>query len=802
MRIRQRRSSWFRRSQPIAAMLLVMGLVDATEGGLRAADGPVRALTVTGRVLDAQTGKQLDNANVVDANGAGVTTDGSGRFELAVTVGDSITVSHIGYISVSVPAVSALVIRMQPRVLPVRTVRVTGGLLEDDLGNVPASVTVLQADEIAASAGGHLQDLVQSVPNLNWAGSTSRPRYFQVRGIGGRSHYAGEGPPNFAVGMQMDDVDLSGMGMAAMLVDVDQVEVFKGPQSSSFGPNAMAGLINMRSADPSQAPLQSVSVSAGNDALIRYNGSFNFPVNDRLAVRLSFHEAQANGFRDNVFVGRDDTNRRREHLARAKVRYHTAGMTWLGTLFRADADNHFDAWAADNNEDLITYSDSSGQDRQLTKAGSLRGELPVARLGGRLTTITSYSTTRLNHGFDGDWGNDAYWAAEPFAWDPTGEYGRYAFVDRTVRDRDTFTQELRLLTTTQWKADDQLVVGAYIKDLRETDDAAGFLFGGDAAALDSRFDVNDVAFYGQYGLPLTTALRVSANFRVDRHAISYHGTADGAAPIAFDVTDWLTGGRLALQYDIATGNTLYASASQGYRPGGVNQHPRLAADNRPYDPEYAVNLELGLRSSSQRASSSVTLFHTMRRRQQVSLSTQQEPGNPNSFLFFIANASSGRNSGIEWEQTYRPVERLNLFGSLAYLNTRVDAYTFETAAGESQTLGDRASAHAPEYSLRGGAHYRTSNGIFGRLEVTSMDEFFFSDSHNQRSEPYQLVNGSLGYERGNWKLNLWGRNLLDERYATRGFYFGLEPPKFDTKLYKSYGDPRQFGVTLSARFEQ
>ena len=198
----------------------------------------------------------------------------------------------------------------------------------------------------------------------------------------------------------------------------------------------------------------------------------------------------------------------------------------------------------------------------------------------------------------------------------------------------------------------------------------------------------------------------------------------------------------------------------------------------------------------------MTLFHTMRRRQQVSLSTQQEPGNPNSFLFFIANASSGRNSGIEWEQTYRPVERLNLFGSLAYLNTRVDAYTFETAAGESQTLGDRASAHAPEYSLRGGAHYRTSNGIFGRLEVTSMDEFFFSDSHNQRSEPYQLVNGSLGYERGNWKLNLWGRNLLDERYATRGFYFGLEPPKFDTKLYKSYGDPRQFGVTLSARFEQ
>ena len=77
-----------------------------------------------------------------------------------------------------------------------------------------------------------------------------------------------------------------------------------------------------------------------------------------------------------------------------------------------------------------------------------------------------------------------------------------------------------------------------------------------------------------------------------------------------------------------------------------------------------------------------------------------------------------------------------------------------------------------------------------------MSEFFFSDSHEQKSEPYQLLNGSLDYAAGSWSLSLWGRNLLDQRYAVRGFYFGLEPPDYEDTLYLSYGDPMQFGLTL------
>ena len=795
----ERRAGGFA-SSALAVLLLALAL-----GTVRVeATPPSTPFTASGRVFDALSGEALADANVVRGDGAGVATDRLGRFELEVAAGDSITVSHIGYRAVTLrPSSGPLTVRLEPRALAVPQVRVTGGLVAAALDDVPASVTVLQAAEIASSGGLHLQDLVQSVPNLNWAGSTSRPRYFQVRGIGERSHYAGAGPPNFSVGLVMDDVDLSGMGTAAMLHDVEQLEVFKGPQSSSFGPNAMAGLINMQSTAPVRTPLQALSVSAGNDDMLRYNGSINFPLSEEVAARLSFHDARADGFRDNAFLGRDDTNRRRETFARAKVLYAAAdGTSWTATLFRAHADNRFDAWAADNNEDLVTYSDNPGQDRQLTKAGSLRGERPLASLGVRLTTITSYSDTDLEHSYDGDWGNDEYWSGDPFGFDPEVEGYRYDFFDRIRRERRTLTQEVRLLKSGLRQGGDELIVGVYLKDLRESDDAAGYLFGGDATDLDSRFDLDDAALYGQYGLDFSETLRASANLRVDRHAISYTGVTDaGTAPVAFDVIDWLAGGRLALQYDLDPHRTLYASASQGYRPGGVNQHPRLAAHNRPYDPEYAVNFELGLRSSTRRSTSSLTLFHTRRRVQQVSLSSQQEAGDPNSFVYFIANASRGRNSGIEWEQTYRPVARLRLFGSLALLATHVEAYTFQTASGASLTRGDRAAAHAPAHTLRVGGEYRSRHGLSGRLEMTATDDFYFSDGHDQRSEAYRLLHGALGYEWRQWTVNLWGRNLLDERYAVRGFYFGLEPPNFEDTLYKSYGDPRQFGVTLSARFD-
>ena len=184
-------------------------------------------ITVTGIVLNGVTGEPLPGANVV-AVGNGTVTDARGQFSLLLPPGSIVEISHIGFSPVTVSVVGEPIIaRLMPAVLKGEEVLVTAGLTEELLQSVTSSVAVVGRAQLVKLDENHLQGVVESIPNVHYAGGTSRPRYFQIRGMGERSHYAGEGPPNFSVGFVMDDVDLSGLGMAALAYDLDQVEVYR-----------------------------------------------------------------------------------------------------------------------------------------------------------------------------------------------------------------------------------------------------------------------------------------------------------------------------------------------------------------------------------------------------------------------------------------------------------------------------------------------------------------------------------------------------------------------------------------------
>ncbi len=113
---------------------------------------------------------------------------------------------------------------------------------------MPASLTVLDPDAIAAGSVQHFEELAPLVPNLNWSGEGSRARYFQIRGTGELEQY--DGAPNPSVGFIVDDIDLSGIGGAATSFDVDRIEVLRGPQGTRYGANALAGLIYVQHRRP------------------------------------------------------------------------------------------------------------------------------------------------------------------------------------------------------------------------------------------------------------------------------------------------------------------------------------------------------------------------------------------------------------------------------------------------------------------------------------------------------------------------------------------------------------------------
>jgi iron complex outermembrane recepter protein len=309
---------------------------------------------------------------------------------------------------------------------------IRGVPLSGPLEDISASATVLHSDRVDEEHAAHFGELIDLIPNLSWAGGTNRPRFVLIRGIGELEQY--EGAPNTSVGFILDDVDLSGLGSAATLFDISQIEVLRGPQSIRYGSSALGGVVSLRSTDPTPFFAGRGEVSMGSDDLVAGGLAAGGPLDGtegKVQFRFSAHHAYQDGFRSNVYLNRDNTNAREESTVRAKIRWlvspeFTADLTY----FYLNIDNGYDAFAIDNS--FTTQSDRPGRDAQGTGGGALKltAALPHKT---ELSSITSLSHTSVDYTFDGDWGNNSFWA--PF--DP------YDYFSATFRKRSTAAEEIR-----------------------------------------------------------------------------------------------------------------------------------------------------------------------------------------------------------------------------------------------------------------------------------------------------------------------------------------------------------------------
>ena len=746
---------------------------------------------ISGIVLDAYSAQPIKGVNITSED-LGTSTNADGEFQLDVNERSIIQFSHIGYHTIELAAINEMVVILEEKVIDTEEIIVYAGLTDETLQRSASSVTVFTKRDITENGGEHFQFLTDYIPNFNWTGGTSRPRYFQIRGVGERSHYFGEGPPNFSVGFVLDDIDLSGLGMAGILHDIEQVEVFKGPQSSVYGPNTMAGLIMLRSTTPQDSFESNLTATYGSDNHYRLGLVSNVKIIRGLSLRVSGLKNYSDGFRENVSKNTTNSNKRDELLLRTKLKYQpNEKLVLVGTVMIANLDNGYDAWAPDNNQDFTTYSNDQGQDSQKSTAFSLRANLVLSNRV-TLTSITSFSETDLTHSYDGDWADDTYWY-DNHNFDPEVEGWSYEFFDSNAKNRTSLTQELRASIGS-------FIIGGYYKHLKEQDNASGYLFSGLVTEGTGVYDFNVLAGYAQYAYYFSSVLRLIGNFRYETNEIIYNGTYLGydaaLPPVEFDLEHSMVGFKGALQYQDDQFTSYYLSFAQGYKSGGVNQQPFLGKKNRPFKPEYIQNMELGFKRMMDNYSDRLTVFIGNRRDQQVSVSSQQVSGDPNSFYYFTSNAGSGRLGGLEWDHDHVIASNVRLTASLGYLDTKVEEFSYQMDSTTIGIGGNRAAAMAPKLTGSFGFDWRDKSGLFARTDLTYKDNYYFSDSHNQISNSYFLINLSFGKTIDAATITFWARNIFDKRYAIRGFYFGLIPPDYPDELWLSYGDPRQIGLTF------
>ena len=691
----------------------------------------------------------------------------------------------------AVPASLLLVAPVAAPAQAIEEIIVTADFRERAASEIPASVTVLDADEVGQLAVQHFEELINVVPNLNWSGDGHRARYLQIRGVGELEQY--QGAPNPSVGFLIDDIDFSGIGTIATTFDIERIEVLRGPQGTRYGANALAGLVYVQSMSPSGEREGSVQLTAGDDNTLAGGVALGGPLtaDESLLFRVSAHHHESNGFRDNTYLGRDDTNGRNETTVRGRLRWLPADTLSVDVAaLYADVDNGYDAFAIDNS--LTMLSDKPGKDAQRSVGGSLRIEwsaLPWATL----TSITAAADSDVRFDFDADWGNDDSWA--PVTYD---------YISLSDRSRRTFSQEFRLASseagrifggTTDWLA------GLYLLDLEDElltiNQGEYFDPGFDFAdSLDdsfgSAYDARNIAAFGQLDTDLGSATRLSIGLRLERRTTEYADTAGLQAGPA----ETMTGGDITLSHDHSGELTSFVSLSRGYKAGGFNLGI-VPEDRREFDAESMWNLEAGIKSLlfDGAVALNVSAFYSRRDDQQVRTSFQLIPGDPASFVFFTDNAAEGRTVGLEAEVRWSIGDALDLYANVGLLDA-----VFEDFVTPQVDLSGRAQAHAPDYTLAAGASYRHTSGIFARLDVSARDAFYFDVSHDQASQPYELANARIGYETESWSVQLWARNLFNRHYAVRGFYFGNEPPDFPNTLYTRGGDPRQLGVTFDMSF--
>lgn len=646
------------------------------------------------------------------------------------------------------------------------------------------SLTEIDKETIQARGAQHLEQVLGIAPNVNISSGASRGRFFQIRGVGILSQY--DNPVNPSVGLMIDGIDFSRLGGAATMFDIDSVEVLLGPQGTKFGPNAIAGAITMRSAEPSKT--FKMRAQAGMAEYNTRNLGFAVGgtiVEDQLLGRASIYTHQSDGYMQNDTLGRDDTQKQDELSFRSKFKlFATDQLTLDFVLMHVNVNNGYDAFTLDNSR--RSTANQPGVDTQNTNAFALKAHWQASDaviIQSEMTYLNASTTYR----FDGDWRaeNDN---------------------EKHHREQDNYSIELRALSdlsgrvfndSTDWT----LGFYRFVQNERFNSRIDYRSFGPTVfTQIAGQYNTENTALFGQLDTHLTDRLTMVSGGRVEHFKARYSdsGLVDAEpSSLGADISEVLLGSKLGLNYQADENQLIYTSLTRGYKPGGINNNGKLPANQRQFNTEYMWNFETGLKSSWLDGTliSNLAVFFAKRHDAQTYSSAQV----PSSGIFteFYDNAARATHQGIEASMDWFLTDQLHLIGSLGLLSAKFDSY--QNPDPTAINLKGRQVAHAPRYTFNLGSEYYLNEHWTLYANVEGKDAFYFSDSHHAKSKGYALLNASADYQYDkHWKIRVWARNIFDKDYATRGFFFANNPANGFTvdEKYVQYGEPRVAGLSV------
>jgi len=663
---------------------------------------------------------------------------------------------------------------------------VTGDFQRETIQTLSASASLLSEEEISLRGASYLDEILGSAANVNFTAGASRGRFIQIRGVGLRSQFVD--PINPSVGLVIDGINYSGLGGSSLLFDIDQVEIYRGPQGTRFGADGMAGMIQMQSAKATSDPSLKLHLGAGTYNSHEAGLAASTGLTDDTTARISYFRRKSDGYVDNLYLN-ESTQNQDEQVARFKLNSQlTENLNTELNFHYIDINNGYDAFTLDNSRDSV--ADEPGQDNQKSYAVGIANTYTGFDKFDVSLNVSAIDSELL-YSYDEDWvcndiNEPQLCAAGLHPWG-------YSSTDIYNRDRDDQSANLQFNDKTgNW------VAGLYYQN-RDVDLERQYTWL--ASPFASTYETSNIALYGQVATPIGPKTTLITGLRVEQ----YQGDYTDSNGFIQETDDVMLGGKVALEYQVIDRTMIYASITRGYKAGGINSEALAKAKDEglnldanffqqhtSFDPEYLWSGEFGVKGSSLDDALTLRLAAFYMHRDDIQLKAWQVEGQ--QFTGYVDNASSGSNYGLEIEGNYRLTDNLLLTGSAGYLDTEID--NFVTQSGLNQD--GREQAQSPKYQYAFTARYNFTNAFYAMVGIEGKDDYYFSDSHNSKAPNSNLVNLSFGYDADMWSVRAWARNVFDEAVPTRGFEFGNDPlDGYETHTYTQLGEPRVAGITFT-----
>jgi iron complex outermembrane receptor protein len=703
--------------------------------------------------------------------------------------------------------------KMIPSDLSIGDIVVTANKTEDNILQVPVSMSVLSDEKIQDTKTWELENLVGLVPNFQYA--DVGVGYQQQMALRGVSVFS-ENPTVATYVDGVNSLDISSNGF--QLTDLERIEILRGPQGTLYGRNAMAGVINIITKMPTNQKSGYSEVSSGNQGLQRYLVSYKTPLKkDKLFIGVTTQFQRLHGFYKSdttapfTFLGTTfygpapvgirigDENSiygnfslrwfpkvNTEISFNSKIQYDYS--TGASSYYQAAVDDSF----ALNNPYKFTVN-RLGSNRRLVSNNSLAFKQYYKKM--TLTSVTAFQYVLQSYNnIDFDyWSFDVAYAASYY--NKVGDY----------YPQKVFSQEFRLNSAPtnkkiKWTIGSYFFYQTYnVRTATIYVPPLGQLFGysGTDVSQSDRRNIG-IAGFGQLSYSMKEKLEFTLGLRYDYE--------DKSALIAmFNINEqdvktytrpetrkqksfYAFSPKAVVSYFINKNNHTYVSYARGYRAGGINMFTNVSG-YETFEPEYSNNYEVGYKMSNKK--NKLYLSTCLFLMDWQNLQLDYRPSNANSWV--TDNLGGVRSIGAEVELSFLPLKGLRVETSIGYNKATYKEFEYiGIQIGGNQTIlaPTLTSIVAPQYTFPIGKNNRIKLVI--RSEWRYIGNQYFDLANTIRQSPYHLFNIRSGIKFKEMEFFIWVQNISNTQYLTYA-----APAYF---RYSILSRPRTFGITLIYKF--